>query len=139
LLRPTEEAEDGTKKGTRLECRRDIARDAVGIRWRNVKVPLEAGASNRRPDKGAIIAKAGPEAQNKHLSSFFGAQSTYSREPVAMMAVSRYNRQLYTSFGVGLSSTARNPPMMDIASSRPFCSATETKFVRLSVSRPSAN
>lgn len=37
---------------------------------------------------------------------------THSREPVAIIAASKYNRQLYTSFGVGRSSTARNPPMM---------------------------
>jgi hypothetical protein len=38
----------------------------------------------------------------------------YSNDPVPMMAASEKSLQLYTSFGVGRSSTARKPPILSL-------------------------
>lgn len=55
---PTKEAKNGTEKGSRLERRRNVTGDAVGIGRRNVKVFFETGASDCRPNECTVIAKA---------------------------------------------------------------------------------
>lgn len=54
----TKEAKNGTEKGSRLERRCNVTGDAVGIGRRNIKVFLETGASDCRPNECTIIAKA---------------------------------------------------------------------------------
>lgn len=53
-----------------------------------------------------------PHCQNEDASLWKLSVTSYRSEPVAMMPASVYNRQLYTSFGVGRSSTARKPPIL---------------------------
>jgi hypothetical protein len=68
IFKPTEETENGTKEGTRLKCRRDIARNAVGIGWRDAEVFLKTCASDCRANECAIIAKAeSPKCQRRFM------------------------------------------------------------------------
>lgn len=114
ISRHTKEAKNGSEESARLECRRDIARNATRIGRQDIKVFFETCASNGRSKKCAIIAKAESQMyqRSSHNDTATTRSNTHSREPVAITAASKYKRQLYTSFGVGRSSTARNPPMM---------------------------
>lgn len=54
----TEEAKNRAEKGSSLKSRRNVARDVGGLHLTNAEGLYEAFPSNRRSDKGRIVAKS---------------------------------------------------------------------------------